>query len=142
MAPRPEPAHMRERRRQADRPVAAHAEIADIVEEDDAGGAGGVMRLAQKRADHRVVAARLVDREAADMIELRGEAREPFAQRPAAQRRSAIDDHARRLAFRMGVYDMHRAQSFAPLQRAYQARNVSSRLSQDAPGTGSGHRKR
>src|SRR5579863_4272142 len=36
MAPSPEAPHMGERDGEADRPVAAHAEIADIVEEDDA----------------------------------------------------------------------------------------------------------
>ena len=89
--------------------MAAHAEISDIVEENDAGGARGVVRLAKKRADHRIVAARLVNGIAAEMVEIRGEAGEPFGERAAAQRRSAIDDHARRLALGMGVDDVHRA---------------------------------
>ena len=84
MAPWPEPTHMRQRRRQANRAVAAHAEIADIVEENDAGCTGGVVRLAKKRADHRIVAARLVNGIAAEMVEIRGEAGEPFLERAAA----------------------------------------------------------
>ena len=39
MAPRLEPAHIAQGHGKADRAVAAHAEISDIVEEDDAGGA-------------------------------------------------------------------------------------------------------
>ncbi len=85
------------------------------------------MRLAEERADQRVVAARLVDGEAADMIELGGEAAQPLSKRPVAERRPAVDDHARGLALGMGVDDPHRAQSFAPGQEAYQARNVMNR---------------
>ena len=94
MAPGSMPAHMRKRHGEADRPVAAHAEIADIVEEDDAGRAGRVVRLAQQRADQRVVAARLVDGEAADMIELARRSGAPLGERPAPERRPAVDDHA------------------------------------------------
>ena len=89
MAPGLEPAHMRERHRKADRAVAAHAEIADIVEEDHAGGAGLIVRLAQKRADQRIVAARLVDGEAAvvvEVVERSARAFRPAGLRPAAAR--------------------------------------------------------
>ena len=127
MAPGLDPAHMRKRHGEANRPVAAHAEVSDIVEENDAGRARRVMRFAKERADERVVAARLVDGGAAEMIELAGEASEPFGKRTFAQRRPAIDDDASGLALRMGVYDTHRAQSFAPRHEAYQARKVSNR---------------
>ena len=49
--------------------VAAHAEIADVVEEDHAGRARRVVRLAQQRADHHVRAARLVDDARAEVVE-------------------------------------------------------------------------
>ena len=107
--------------------MAAHAEVSDIVEENDAGGARRVVRLAKQRADQCVMAARLVYGAAAEMIELAGEASEPFGKRAFAQRRPAIDDHASGLALRMGVDDTHRVQSFAPRQEAYQPRNVSNR---------------
>src|SRR5580704_10344881 len=95
-------AEMRERHGGADRGVTAHPEIAGVVEEDEAGGAGRVDRLAEKRADQRVVASRLEDREAPDIIELLGEAPEPLGQRAAAQRRAAFNDEPGGLAFGMG----------------------------------------
>ena len=44
---------------QADGAVAAHAEVADVVEEDDARRAGRVDRRAQQRAHDDLAAARL-----------------------------------------------------------------------------------
>src|ERR1700733_3167992 len=67
-------AEMRERHGGADRRVPAHAEIADVVEEDQAGRAARILRLAEQRADQGVMAARFEKREPADMIELLGEA--------------------------------------------------------------------
>ena len=85
------------------------------------------MRLAEKRADDRVMPARLVDGEAAEMIELAGEAGAAFGERAVAKRRSAVDDHPGGLALGMGIDDPHGAQSLAPGQEAYQARNVVNR---------------
>ena len=85
------------------------------------------MRLAEKRPDDRVMPARFVDSEAADMIELAGEAGAALSKRAVAERRSPIDDHTGGLALGMGIDDPHRAQSFAPGQEAYQARNVVNR---------------
>ena len=85
------------------------------------------MRLAEKRADHRIVTVRLVHCEAAEMIEFAAKRSRLLGQRPIAERRSAIDDHPRRLALGMRVDDAHRAQSFAPRHDAYQARNVLNR---------------
>ena len=45
--------------------MAAHAEPADIVEEDDAGSTGRIDGLTQEPAHQRIEAARLIDREAA-----------------------------------------------------------------------------
>ena len=83
MAPRLEPADMRQRHGEANRPVAAHSEVSDIVEENHGGGARRVIRLAEERADERVVAARLVDGGAAEMIELAGEGVSRSASGPA-----------------------------------------------------------
>ena len=58
---RADAAHVGERDDQPDGAVAAHPERADVVEEDDARGAGRVVRLAQQRADEHVRPARLVD---------------------------------------------------------------------------------
>ena len=67
------------------------------------------MRLAEKRPDNRIVTVRLVDGEAANMIELAGEAGAAFGERSVAELGSAVDDHAGRLAFGMGIDDPHRA---------------------------------
>ena len=106
-------AEMRERHGSADRGVTAHPEIADIVEEYQAGGAGRVDRLAENRADQRVVASRLEDREAPDIIELLGEA--PGAgsdSGPRPQRRAAFNDEPGGLAFGMGIDNAHDASPF------------------------------
>ena len=118
---------MRQRHSETDRPVAAHADGADIVEVDDARRAGLVVRLAEKRPDNRVVTVRLVDGEAADMIELAGEAGAALSERSVAEIGSPVDDHTGGLALGMGIDDPHRAQSLAPGQEAYQARNVVNR---------------
>jgi hypothetical protein len=98
---------MRKRHGKADRPVPAHADIADIVEEDDAGCASGVVRLAEEGADDRIVPARLVDGEAAEMIELAGKAGAALDEGTVAKRRSPIHDHAGGLTFCMGIDNSH-----------------------------------
>jgi hypothetical protein len=58
--------------------VAAHAEIADIIKEDDAGGAGGVLRLTEERTYHDVGTSRLVNHGRAETIVFLTEALQPF----------------------------------------------------------------
>jgi hypothetical protein len=53
---------------EADGAVATHAEVADVIEEDDAGGAGGVDGCAEQGADEDVGAAGLVDDGGAEPI--------------------------------------------------------------------------
>ena len=60
MRARRDPAQMCQRDGHADRAVAAHAEVADVVEEDHARRAGRVARLAEQGADQHVGPARLV----------------------------------------------------------------------------------
>ncbi len=115
MAAGADAAEMRQRHRGADRPMAAHAEKADVVEEDQPGGASRILRLAQQRADQRVEAARLVDDESPDMIEFLGEALAPLGERAAAERRPAFDDEPRRFALGVGIDDAHFA---SPRRRA------------------------
>jgi hypothetical protein len=67
------------------------------------------VRLAEERPDNRVVSARFVDGEAADMIELSLEAVAAFGKLAVAQRRSAVDDHTGGFAFGMGIDDTHGA---------------------------------
>ena len=61
---------MRERSHEADGAVPAHAEIADVVEENHAGLAGRIRRIAEQRADDGVRSARLVDDRGAEAIEV------------------------------------------------------------------------
>ena len=60
MVARSDAAQMGEGRHQADGAMAAHAQVTDVVEKNDAGDAGRVFGLNQQRADHHVRTARLV----------------------------------------------------------------------------------
>ena len=89
-----------ERDGHADRAVPAHAEVADVVEEDDARAQSAHRRLAQQRPDQHVGAARLVDDGAAEAS--RCSSREPLAplgqtcRRPGPARRRSRRASARR----------------------------------------------
>jgi hypothetical protein len=61
--------------------VAAHAEVADVVEEDDAGCAGWVGGRAEQRADEDVGAAGLVDQGGAEMVVMLAEEIAAFRKR-------------------------------------------------------------
>src|SRR4029077_5208546 len=90
----------------ADCAVPAHADRADVVEVDDAGGAAGLRRLDQERADDHVRAARLVDAGRAEAVELAREALAPLGQAAAAEVRQPVHHDARRLAAGIGVDDL------------------------------------
>src|SRR5579864_2405363 len=112
-----EPAHMPKRHGEADRAVATHAKISDVVEENDAGGARRIVGLAQERPDDCIMPVRLVDGEAAEVVELAGKASAALSERTVAQRRTAVDDHARRLALGMGVDNPHEVSPSRPTTR-------------------------
>src|SRR5688500_8403486 len=95
--------HVRERDHQADGAVAAHADGANVVEENDAGARRRIDRLDQQRADDDVGAARLVHRRGAVAVELALQALAPGGQRPAAEVGTTLDDDASRLAARVRV---------------------------------------
>src|SRR5580700_2331859 len=61
---------MRKRDRGANRRMSAHAEITDIVEENQAGGAVWFFGLTQERADKRLVTARFGNGKAANIVEI------------------------------------------------------------------------
>ena len=100
---RADAAQVGQRHHQPDGAVAAHAEEADVVEEDHAGLARGVVRLAEQRAHDGVVAARLVDDGRADVVEVVAEAVEALLDRAAAEIGAARDDDARGLAAGVGI---------------------------------------
>ena len=101
--PRPDLAQVGERHQQADRPVAAHPEVADVVEEDHPGGARRVGRLDQERPDHRVRPPRLVADGRPELIEPRAEGLLALGQAARPEVRPPRDHHTRRLAARVRV---------------------------------------
>jgi hypothetical protein len=93
--------------------VAAHAEVADVVEEDDAGGASFIVRLEQYRPDHYFRAARLVNQGGAHPVVLLAKGREFVSDAAAAQVGSPADDDARWLTRGVRLDDPHSCIAFS-----------------------------
>ena len=91
-------AHVRQRDDEADGAMAAHAETADVVEENHTGHTRGVFRLDEQRPDHDVRTARLVDDGGPERVEFLLKALTPDGERSAAQIGAARHHDARRLA--------------------------------------------
>jgi hypothetical protein len=91
-------AEMRQSGDQSDGTVAAHAEIAHVVEEDNTGGGCRLLRSAEESADEHVGTAGLGKDSGAEAVMLG--AKNLQARRKAAfsQRRAARDDNARGLS--------------------------------------------
>ncbi len=83
--------------------MAAHAERADVVEEDHAELAVGTVWGAEQGPDQRVGAARLVHDRGAKAIVLGAEAREPQLERAVPELGPALEHEPRRLAARVRV---------------------------------------
>ena len=98
-------------RHQPDRAVAAHVQIADVVEEDHAGRRAGIVRRQEDCADQHVRPAGLVDDGRAKPVELRAKAFAPLGHAAAAEIRPAVDHHPRRLAAGMRIDDAGRGLS-------------------------------
>ena len=105
MIPGFDPAEMRQRYNQTDRAVAAHAEIADVVEKDHPRHAGLVRRFHQQRPHQHIRAARFVYHRRAEGIVLFTENLQPFGHRALAQVRTAGNDNACRFAAGVGIND-------------------------------------
>jgi hypothetical protein len=104
---------MRERHDEPDRPMSAHAQIADVVEEDHARRALLVIRLAQQRADDHFGTAWLGDDARAPVVEARAKHVEPLRKRAAAEIGATGHDEAGWLTARVridyvqGFHDAH-----------------------------------
>src|SRR5215472_9323125 len=85
-------AQVRERNDHAYGAVTAHAEISDIVKEDDACGARAIHGIAQKSAHDHVRTAWLVDDRGAKAVILRAKAFPAFGHRALSQIRTAGND--------------------------------------------------
>src|SRR5262245_8679262 len=105
MLARLDASQVRERHHEADGAVAAHADHANVVEEDDARSAALLERRHEKRADDHVGAARLVDASGAVTVELARQALAARSQAAAAEVREPVDHDARGLAAGMRVDD-------------------------------------
>ena len=129
VATRRDAAHVRKRDGDADGGVAAHAEEADIVEEDEPRSAIFVRRPAEQGAHQPLMAPGFVHDEAAQVIEIACQAGPQFGHRARSQIGPALDDESRGLALGMGIDDPHRDVHAASLQPEYQALNRRSWLS-------------
>lgn len=81
--------------------MAAHSKAADIIEEDDPGGATPVFRFHEQGAHQHIRTARLVDNRGAKAVKLALKFIAPQIQRARAQFRAADHDDSR--GFTAGV---------------------------------------
>jgi len=96
---------MSQRDNQSDRAVSAHAEVADIIEEDHAGRTGSIDWFTEQRTDHNVGAARFVDNCGTKFIVLTAEALKAIGQGAGSEVRTSTDHQAGRFSARVGVDD-------------------------------------
>ena len=103
MFARRDPAHMFERAHDADRSMATHPEIPDVVEEDHTCRVSTVDRFTQKCADHSVMTSRFANDRGAQIIVVATEALHAFLHRSGAEIRKTGDHYPRRFASGMRV---------------------------------------
>ena len=75
-----QPAEPRQRGNEPDGAVAAHVQVAHVVEEDHTGGAGGVCGWREQGAYHHIVAARFIHYCRAEVVVLFTELHYAFGQ--------------------------------------------------------------
>jgi hypothetical protein len=90
---------------QANRSMAAHAKVSNIIEEDDTGGAGRVYRFTQQSSDDHIGAARLIYDCRSEGVVLGAKAFLPFRERAGAQVGAATHDQSGGLAAGVGIND-------------------------------------
>jgi hypothetical protein len=105
MLARTNAAHVSESRDQPNGSVTAHAQITDVVEENDAGDTGGIGWFEKRCADNNIGATRFVYDSGAEGVVLIAENVKSIGHRPTAKVGSAADDNARRFPAGMRVYD-------------------------------------
>ena len=81
MLPSRNPAHVLERSNETYGSMAAHSQIADVVEEDNPRCCTGVHRLAEKSTDNCVVPPRLTNDRGAQVVVITTESFEPVCDR-------------------------------------------------------------
>ena len=93
-SPRLQPFEISQRDNQSDRPVTAHSEIADIIEEDHTSCARRINWLAKERTDNNVRSTRLVDDGRPERIMPGAKVFQPLSHRTSTQIRTAVDDYS------------------------------------------------
>ena len=83
--------------------MTTHAEVADVIEEDDPGGAGWIDGIGEQSADHDVGTARLVDHGGAERVEAIAEEKTALSHRTGAEVGTTTDNDPRRLAASVSV---------------------------------------
>ena len=100
-----DPLQMMQGRQEADRAVTAHVEVADVVEENDSGGAVLASRRDNGRTDDDIGAARFVHRRRPVAVEFVAKAIQAIGQGAFPQVGQAVHDYAGRFASGVGVND-------------------------------------
>jgi hypothetical protein len=96
-----DPSHMFQSSYQSDRPMAAHAEIADIVKEDHTRDCRVIHRFAQKRADDGLITSRLANDGRTQFVVLVPEKFKPLSHCSAAEIRETRNYDPGRFAARV-----------------------------------------
>src|ERR1700733_11686637 len=99
-------AQMRQGRDQSDGAVAAHAEIAHVVEKDNTGCGCGIVRCAEQGADDHFGAARLIEDRSPKAIVSGAKYLHPRLEAIVGQRRTARDHNTCGLAGSVGIDDL------------------------------------
>ena len=131
---------------QSDGAVAAHIQVADIIEEDDAASHDGSEGSHSSAPTMASISARLIDHRRAEMVEPVAEALQPFGHRAAPEIGTARDNHPRRLASGVGIDNVDPAADHARAAsagRVAMACRMMPRISsRSAPSSGSLRRPR
>jgi hypothetical protein len=112
------PAQVCEGDEQTNGSMAAHAEAAGVIEEDDAGDATGVSRFTEQGPNHSFKCSGFGDHGAAKGLVLALEAVSPFVQGSIAKRRSTIDDATSGLSTGVRINDSDLLQAHTSSTRA------------------------
>ena len=104
MVPGLDATQARERDGQPDGSVAAHAEVANVVEKDHAGRAGGILGWNEQGADQHVGSARFVDHGGAKGVVLGAQHLQLIRHAAATEVRGAINDDTRGLSTGVGIH--------------------------------------
>ena len=91
----------------ADRPMAAHSQIAHVVEEDQSGSTIQIRRFAQERADDHVRSAGFADHGLTESVVILAKPIAFLSDWPASKIGKAGNDETRRLAPRVGIDDLN-----------------------------------